>query len=377
MNVRSMASLFAAALIGSSHSTALAQATTSQADSGTWSFQWENDLFAKERTDRYYTNGLRLVYARESRLLSHRDEGDGLIRWYSNAAGTWLCSLTTCDRTGTLVSIDTHGGQNMYTPKNLVRRSPYPFDRPYAGWLYLGQRVNLVDLPNQARDGTRRQSLDILVGIVGPAAGAGKVQEEWHHLTNSTDPQGWPHQLKNEFAVQASYTLTHRLPLGRTGDALPFARLTVGNVFTHAALGGQLRWGTNLGGFGHFDPAPSSIPFSAASVNVEALRPLGAAPRRTSPSNYVFVALEGRVSGRNIFIDGNTFRNYPEQSFISREPLVGDITLGFSVRALDRWRITYGHTWRSKEYRLDRPPPPFEDGPKSQRYGVIQITTEH
>jgi lipid A 3-O-deacylase len=377
MDARSMASLLAGALIGSSPTLARAQTPTTRPDAGTWSFQWENDLFAKGRTDRYYTNGLRLVYARSTQLLGETREGRGLIAWYANTAGSWLCDWGACDSSAALVSVDTHGGQNMYTPQNLVRRSPYPFDRPYAGWLYIGQRVNLVDRPDGAREGARRQSFDILIGVVGPAAGAGKVQEEWHRLTNSVDPQGWPNQLKNEIAVQASYTLTFRRPLTQTVDALPYGRITLGNVFTHAALGGQLRWGTDLSGFGHFDPAPSSIPFSTASANLETHRVQSASDRRAKSPSYVFVAFEGRANARNIFIDGNTFKNYPEQSSISREPLVGDITLGFSTRVLDGWRITYGHTWRSKEYRLDRRPPAFERGPQVQRYGVIQIASEH
>ena len=347
--------------------------TTLANDSATWSFQWENDLFAKGRYDRYYTNGLRLVYSRAP--LALRDTRDErLFARYSRWSGGLLCSFTGCDVNAAAVALDTHGGQNMYTPQNLRRSVPSPYDRPYAGWLYLGNRTRLADLPDDTMEASRQQALDLVIGVVGRSAGAGKVQEEWHHLVNAIDPQGWSYQLKTEPTIQISYTRTKRVVLGSLFDALPYGRLTAGNVFTHAAIGTQLRWGRSLRGFGHFDPAPSAVPYAFVPFDTPSVEASRRQPRDDSPL-YAFVSVEGRAVARNLFIDGNTFRNYPEVSYIQRRPLVGDVTIGFSARVWGTARVTYGHTWRSAEFKQRRPPPE-EPRPATQRYGVIQIQWE-
>ena len=175
-------------------------ATPPPSETAAWSFQWENDLFAKDRNDRYYTNGLRLLYSRPAWQL--RDaKGGSVVERYGTRTGEWLCTWGDCDRTRAKVVVETHGGQNMYTPQNLRRATANPYDRPYAGWLYLGQRTRLFDRPVDD-EATRMQTLDISIGVVGPSAGAGKVQEEWHHLVNAIDPKGWSTQLRDEPGVR-------------------------------------------------------------------------------------------------------------------------------------------------------------------------------
>jgi hypothetical protein len=354
--------------------TAQTDAPAASSDTGSWAFQWENDLFAKGRNDRYYTNGMRLVYSRPARLLAEKP-ANGFVGWYGDKTGTWLCSLVKCIDGRTNVVVDTHGGQNMYTPQNLRRVTYNPYDRPYGGWLYLGQRTSLIDLPDKDDDGTRLQVLDVSLGVVGPSAGAGKVQEEWHRLVNAIDPQGWSTQLRDELGVLVSYTYKRRVPLSAVIDTLPYGRLMVGNVFTHAAVGTQFRLGRDLGGFGHFDPIPS---FALASKSADSRVQKRKEPtvQRDSPL-YAFVAVEAKAVARNIFLDGNTFRDYPATSFISRKALVGDFTLGFSAKLSKDFRVTYGHTWRTKEFEQTRTPPPGSPRSETQRYGVVQLQCEY
>jgi lipid A 3-O-deacylase len=53
---------------------------------------------------------------------------------------------------------------------------------------------------------------------------------------------------------------------------------------------------------------------------------------------------------RDIFLDGNTWR---DSRSVDREPLVGDASLG-AVLVLPWVRLTYTHTFRSKEYEGQR-----------------------
>ena len=87
---------------------------------GTISAVWENDYFA--RTDRNYTNGLRLSY------VSGQKEPAGVSR---ALAETFLgADEATRIRRGFAV------GQSIFTPEDISTAAPLPDQHPYAGWLY-------------------------------------------------------------------------------------------------------------------------------------------------------------------------------------------------------------------------------------------------
>src|SRR5260221_14027583 len=91
----------------------------------------------------------------------------------------------------------------------------------------------------------------------------------------------------------------------RTGGAL-------GNVFTYANTGAVVRFGHNL---------PSDIPVTHISLGP---------PRdgyRGTPEFgwYVWAGVDGRYVARNIFLDGNTFKDSPS---VDRKPFGWDAELG-------------------------------------------------
>lgn len=61
---------------------------------------------------------------------------------------------------------------------------------------------------------------------------------------------------------------------------------------------------------------------------------------------YVFAALEGRAVARDIFLDGNTFRDGPR---VDREALVGEGAIG-AVLVMPWARLSYTHAFRSREF---------------------------
>src|SRR3546814_21189367 len=84
----------------------------------------------------------------------------------------------------------------MYTPSDITVADPDPEDQPYAGWLY-GTAGLINDLATG--EGTRTQtSVQLSLGVVGPAALGEQVQKALHTVIDSPEPQGWDHPLRNE-----------------------------------------------------------------------------------------------------------------------------------------------------------------------------------
>ena len=77
---------------------------------------WENDVFA--RTDRHYTNGLRVE-------LTGRLDPRALPAWLRGDEAEWGLAV----------------GQRIYTPERLDEAALIADDRPYAGWSYLALSV--------------------------------------------------------------------------------------------------------------------------------------------------------------------------------------------------------------------------------------------
>jgi len=73
--------------------------------------------------------------------------------------------------------------------------------------------------------------------------------------------------------------------------------VTFGHVYIYAATGVMFRFGTNL----NSDLAPPNIPPGSPGLSFF----------RASQQNsgYFFAGIEGWAVARNIFLDGNTFRN--------------------------------------------------------------------
>jgi lipid A 3-O-deacylase len=208
-------------------------------------------------------------------------------------------------------------GQSVFTPKETALAPPDPKDRPYAGWLYLS--ASLL----QETDRRELEQFEVELGVIGPAALGKPVQNNWHQLIGKDEAQGWSEQLQNEPGIVLSYDRRWRVPV--LGDAVggvdivPEAGATLGNVFTYGEAGGLLRLGRNLGG----DYGPVRIRPSLSGtdyVNADHLVPeLG---------YYFFVGAQGRVVGRNVFLDGNSFRS---SRSVDKKTLVADLQAGLTL----------------------------------------------
>jgi len=305
----------------------------------------ENDLAAG--TDRHYTNGFKALW-----VSPELGEGEGKLQ-----APGWIDFLTR-----RLPLIRTQSArrffslslaQAIYTPEDISRPVPDPSDRPYAGYLYAGLAFHSMDAGSL-------DTAEIDVGVVGPLSLAGDIQRLWHHTFGWDRPRGWAHQIKNEAVLALTYDhmrkiLRPRAEEGFGRDAIIHAGATLSNAFTGAMAGLELRLGWNLpGDFGSTHIQPGSD--SAALFDERGLRLSG--KRRVG--FHFFAALEGKAVMRDIFLDGNTFRDGPR---VDKVPLVGQVVVGAALR-YKRLKFSYGYVFLSKEFATQR---------GTQTYGSLNL----
>lgn len=260
----------------------------------------ENDLLAG--TDRYYTNGIKL--------------GLGVLfqplQDLFKPMPAWLLDQLSKENAKTHFGVFL--GQSLYSPRNIRVAENQPFDRPWAAWLYVGGVAQRVEP-------TRLDTVEIDIGMVGPAALGEVVQSNWHALIGAPQPRGWDNQLPNEAAFSASYLHKRKIAAGGV-ELIPHAGVTFGTVMTLARLGGIVRIGQNMTGFG-----PDTIEPGGAMLQSTRLAHDGAL--RAGWEWYGFVGGDYRLVAHNIFLDGTLFHASPS---VDRRSRVYDLSAGFALR---------------------------------------------
>ena len=130
-------------------------------ETATFNLTEENDSIGST-SDKHYTQGLRLSLASGATTSGTRASiADGVLLVGKGAEhpSTYRYSVSM--------------GQSIFTPTNVFPATPDPGDRPYAGWLYVGTAVYRETPKTLDR-------AEITFGLVGPGAGGGVVQNNWH-----------------------------------------------------------------------------------------------------------------------------------------------------------------------------------------------------
>jgi lipid A 3-O-deacylase len=293
-----------------------------------FTFYFENDYFGGE--DQHYTNGVKLSWV----------SGD-LTDWGQDGWRKGLIAfLPFVNKPDRQKNIGVSLGQNIYTPEDTSLGVPDPSDRPYAGWTYL--EFSFVSKTDRMMD-----TVAIQLGIVGPHSYASDTQRIVHELINDDVPRGWDSQLRDEAGVnlilERKWRLYRRTFGGMLGlDFVPHAGVSLGNVQTYANAGGMVRAGFNLPSDFGVDLIRGGGAVSAP-VNDEDPR----VSTRRNWSFFVFGGVDGRAVGRDIFLDGNTFRDGPS---VEKKPFVGDAYYGVGV-IFGTWQLTCAEAVRTLEFR--------------------------
>ncbi|AOS43960.1 hypothetical protein Verru16b_01020 [Lacunisphaera limnophila] len=284
----------------------------------------ENDKYFAG-TDRHYTNGFKLTWLGETDLNQSKEfvqTAARLIPWMDPLHQDWHYKV------GSAL------GHNTYTPTYTDTPALQPDDRPYAGWLY-GSILLHAQVENQLR------LVELSVGIIGPSALGEQIQNTWHDVINVPHAEGWAHQLHDEPGLQLSWERRYRTKQwnestgSRLGIDLMFRhRVTLGNVATHLAGGAVVRVGWRL----------------PADFGADLIRPGGGnmandgSPDRFSA--YTYASGEVRAVARDLFLDGNTWRDSPS---VRKRPVVADLSLGF-VLHWPEFQIAYTQNYRTKDF---------------------------
>ncbi|MCW5700515.1 MAG: lipid A deacylase LpxR family protein [Rhodospirillales bacterium] len=311
-----------------------------ESDLGVFTVQWENDTLS--RTDRHYTNGIRLSWV-SPKLKEQMPWAEDALRW-----------LYPFDP-GAKARIGVAVGQSIFTPGDIAAYELIEDDRPYAGWLYLGLSLH-VDA-KQKVFGTDVDFLDTLqlnVGIVGESSLAEQTQKFVHEAIKVQSPNGWEHQLDNEPGFALILERKWRTPalefVGLEADAIPNLAVSIGNVDTSAGAGALIRFGDSLS----VDYGPPNI-----SSNLTGREFFDRVPGNFAW--YLFAGASGRFVGRNIFLDGNTFG---DSHSVNKNYLVGDLQAGAAV-VYQNWRLAFTYLIRSRE---------FEHQDEADRFGALNLS---
>lgn len=285
---------------------------------GSFTAYTENDKYFAG-TDEHYTNGLKL----SALSTDLRDQ----LRFLDGLSGG--------DHPRKLgLSL----GQNIYTPADTRTAALIPNDRPYAAWLYVGAAFQ-VYRPPATEDGTARLDVfEITAGVVGPAALGREFQNGFHDLIGVDHANGWDNQIENEPGLNLVYERKYRFSTAhaRTGwgaDFIPHAGVSLGNIFTYANAGFEVRAGFEL----------------PADFGSNLIRPSGDSNALARPpfSVFLFAAVDGRAVARDITLDGNTFK---DSHSIGKKHFVADLYAGLGVGTA-HWQLTYAQTYRTREFQ--------------------------
>ncbi len=304
-------------------------------EEGFWSIQLENDLWGSNK-DRFYTNGIKVSF-------SSVEEPPGLLNrlpdyfpWYQTGE-TRLYSLEIA--------------QTIFTPEDISATELVEDDRPYAGWLHFDGVIGHIYDDRGDRDWINLMGFNL--GIVGPSSLAEEMQNAIHELSGSDDAQGWDNQLQDELGINLWYVHKYRR-IYNYDERLqyeigPHYGFMLGNVYSYANAGVMLRYGTQLKG----DIGPPSI--APGFTGAPAFNP------NYERHWYVFAGLEVRLVARDIFLDGNSFR---DSHSVEKKPFVMDLELGISYHFNDM-RLSFVQMFHSRE---------FDGQDDPEHFGAINLT---
>lgn len=301
------------------------------------------------RTDRYYTQGLKLEWLR-----LEKDVDEPFLPGTTHS--DWCSLICGAGYRDGKVDEGFSLGQNMYTPEDISNPAPQPNDRPWAGLLYASRIARISYLQNSV-NAQRQDRIEVSLGVVGPASLAGETQIEFHRLIGADRPNGWANQLRNEPVLQLRYDTALRWPEEEGGhaDLIPRVRANVGNAMTSLEVEVTGRIGWNLSGFGvepivAYAPIPEEIAASAAPAR-----------RKFRSSGNLFVRGGAKAVAHNIFLDGNSFARNDIR--IRRTTLVPEIAAGIELNLIRNFSLSFQFIHRGSEFKrrngLKAPPQEF------------------
>lgn len=294
-----------------------------------WQFEWDNDSFA--RTDRWFTNALRLsqVYCRRAGSTERLTDRLSDVGQHLLGAAVTKGDETLSSRLGVVYTV----GQLMYTPARIVDSRPQRFDRPWAGALYGAITVF-------GYKGNDFQATDLKLGLTGRASLADRTQREWHRFVGADRPEGWEHQLRSRPFLQLGHLRLRRFGDTGASDRFGFHLGGAGAVGTHRSYA-SLLGGMSVGRLGGKNPV-----FAVGNDGDLIIQDLG--DRESFRNVLFFTNVSLTAVAHNRFITGDTAAG---PSDVRLRHGVAAWQAGVSLPLGRSWRVLYSHTVRTPEFR--------------------------
>ena len=290
---------------------------------------FENDLFGD--TDKYYTNAVQVNWL--SKDLKQYKDDVRLPEWTLSLAKLLPFSETP----GSLHNVAILFGQHIYTPADIQTKTLISDDRPYAGFLYTGLALH-------SKTDTILDTLEAVIGIVGPWAFAECSQNTVHELRSIATAKGWHHQLENEPAIRLSWQRKWRVYQDQIAHLIDFdlltnTGLTLGNVSISGGFGAEFRLGYKI---------PQDFGSDVIRPGAGISTPAAAAGKKGKESLgfHWFVGTQLEAVAHNIFLDGNTFTDSHK---VDKENLVLSVSSGLAINYA-QYKLTYRHLYKTREF---------------------------
>ena len=224
----------------------------------------------------------------------------------------------------------------MYTPSDIEADNiDFTKEKPYAGYMYIGGGYHKVN------DDTL-DSYNIQIGFVGPSVKMDEVQKMIHSIIGSPEPKGWDEQIGDELILQFNYEKRFITSLSDLGsfsqDMIYYGGVNIGNASTKLSFGGTYIFGN----------------FQCDNFGIDKIdyRGYNVIPRdedllqKRHLYNF-FLTFEANIVARDIFLDGNTFKDSVN---VDKEVFVLKGGFGISYR-YEHFLLAYLHTFSSKEFK--------------------------
>jgi hypothetical protein len=305
---------------------------------------WENDAYAGKDGD--YTNGLKLSLSTPYKT---DRTGPNLPAW----TYPLINLLPFVNDPESLRAVSVSIGQDIYTPEDTDRKDLIEDDRPYAGIIYVSTGFH------NKKDG-RKNSWELMIGIVGPHSYAEDLQNWTHDSIHSRRARGWDNQLKDELLVEAVYeTQWRQYQSGGEGfgfDVIPHMGGRIGNMNIYANTGAEARLGWGLPGNFGTCPIRTGCETDSASFDQET-----GIPAKVRTGFHIFTSVDVRAVLWDITLDGNT---YKDSHSVDKLNIVADLMAGVGME-YSRIRAAYFYIYRTKQFRSQD---------RNQIFGAINIS---
>ena len=283
-----------------------------------FNFSMENDRFAY--TDFGYSHG-----ARVSLLFFRGDTTESLLN----------IPFTSPQYTNNFISFAY--AQQMFTPYDLEESQLIEDDRPYAGYSY-------IEIALHQTTQTDLDSLTLQIGVVGKSSGMEDLQVYYHEKIDVAEANGWSHQLENEFIMQLNYMHKWRLEYskiyGLESVLVPYAGANLGNASIKASGGVLYRIGFNI---------PKDFGMNSMNEGSFSSLPVESKAIVNDPSKWSLnfnIAAGSNLVARDIFLDGNTFK---DSHSVDKNNFNAYVGAGGSAR-YKNFSVDYQHNYYTKEY---------------------------